>query len=65
MAVKVAIVINQSIVVTSTESAPTVYCWYFLTSIEVNPQAYGITVVAFAQKYSGYRIFHRERRYFF
>jgi hypothetical protein len=31
-------------------------CWYFLTSTEVNPQAYGITVVAFTRKYSGYRI---------
>ena len=30
--------------------------WYFLTSTEVNPQAYGITVVVFSQKYSGYRI---------
>ena len=41
------------------------HCWYFLTSTEVNPQAYGITVVAFTWKYSGYRIFHREWRYFF
>ena len=41
------------------------HCWYFLTSTEVNPQAYGITVVAFSFKYSGYRIFHREWRYFF
>jgi hypothetical protein len=32
--------------------------------MQKNPQAYGITVVAFTQKYSGYRIFHRERRYF-
>ena len=32
-------------------------CWYFLTSIEVNLQAYGITIVAFTQKYSEYHIF--------
>ena len=31
-------------------------CWYFLTSTEVNPQAYGITVVAFTWKYLGYHI---------
>jgi hypothetical protein len=31
-------------------------CWYFLTFTEVNPQAYGITVVCFIRKYSGYRI---------
>ena len=31
-------------------------CWYFLTSTEVNPQAYEITVVAFTQNYSGYHI---------
>jgi hypothetical protein len=30
-----------------------------------NPQAYKITIIAFTQKYLGYRIFHREQRYFF
>jgi hypothetical protein len=40
-------------------------CWYFLTSIEINMQAYGITVKAFTLKYLGYHIFLRERRYFF
>jgi hypothetical protein len=30
--------------------------WYFLTFTEINSQAYGITVVAFTQKYLGYRI---------
>jgi hypothetical protein len=29
------------------------------------PQAHEITVVAFNRKYSGYRIFQREQRYFF
>jgi hypothetical protein len=28
-------------------------CWYFQTSTEVNPQAYGIIVVAFTRKYLG------------
>ena len=28
------------------------YVDIFLTSIEINPQAYGITVIAFTQKYS-------------
>jgi hypothetical protein len=28
-------------------------CWYFQTSTEVNPQAYGITIVAFTRKYLG------------
>jgi len=40
-------------------------CWYFLTFIEINLQAYGITVVAFIRNYSGYPIFPRDRRYFF
>ena len=31
-------------------------CWYFLTSTEVNPQAYAITIVTFTRKYSGYHI---------
>jgi hypothetical protein len=29
------------------------------------PQVHGITIVAFTCKYSRYRIFHREWRYFF
>jgi hypothetical protein len=32
------------------------HCSYLLMSIEVNPQVNRITVVAFTQKYSGYRI---------
>jgi hypothetical protein len=32
--------------------------------MQKNPQAYGTTVVAFTWKYSGYHIFHKERRYF-
>jgi hypothetical protein len=32
--------------------------------MQKNPQAYEITVVAFTRKYSGYRIFLREQRYF-
>jgi hypothetical protein len=31
-------------------------CWYFLTFTEMNPQAYGITVVAFTRWYLGYHI---------
>jgi hypothetical protein len=31
--------------------------------MQKNPQVYGIVVVAFTRKYSGYRIFHKERRY--
>jgi hypothetical protein len=37
----------------------------FLNVYRMNPQAYGIIVVAFTLKYLGYRIFHREQRYFF
>jgi hypothetical protein len=37
----------------------------FLNVYIINSQAYGITVVAFTWKYSGYRIFDREQRYFF
>jgi hypothetical protein len=32
--------------------------------MQKNPQAYGIIIVAFTQKYSGYHIFHKEQRYF-
>jgi hypothetical protein len=37
----------------------------FLNVNKKIPQAHGITVVAFTQKYSGYHIFHREWGYFF
>jgi hypothetical protein len=33
----------------------------FLNVYIMNPQAYEIIVVAFTLKYSGYRIFHREK----
>jgi hypothetical protein len=32
--------------------------------MQKNPQAYGITVIAFTRNYLGYRIFYRELRYF-
>jgi hypothetical protein len=37
----------------------------FLNANRKNPQTHEITVVAFTRNYSGYRIFHREQRYFF
>jgi hypothetical protein len=36
----------------------------FLNICRKIPQAHKFTVVAFTRKYSGYRIFHREQRYF-